>query len=1009
MKKHVKLLSVLGILSLILTGCKFVTNSSSDTSREDSSDSSSISMPDPSIDPSVPPSSSDEPSSSSEHQSSSSEQESSSSSSSSSKEPEKYTIIWQNYDGTVLETDENILEGTMPTYDGLTPVREEDAQYSYSWTGWSPEVEPAKASTIYTATFIEEIKKYTIVWKDEDGTVLETDIDVPHGTTPEFNKADPTKESTEQHTYSFDGWSPEVTTVTGDATYTATYKEELRKYTITWKNYDDTVLASEDVAYGEVPSYKGDTPAKPSTQKYQYAFDGWTPNVVAVTGEATYTATFTEEIRTYTITWVNYDGTVLEVDENVQYAAIPTYDGATPTKEGTRGINYVWKGWTPSIVPVYRDEVYTAKYNEQAFFSFDLIDYELEDGYELSDLKGAPWINLNYAGEINKIKQPSLKDDFYSAVNYQPMKDGEKGPFEIGDQHIKEALSKVYDQPDSTRNGYFLNAFLSKMVSGSADEVGSYFRNLDVENYMTSKDSFNSLSSYVELIKDNDGYEVQFNDGYIDEKYETYGMNGLIFYSYFNNYSHLDSPVNNIINTLFGAFGMSLTAQEKNNIFTLERNLAFTVYNDYDTSSRGYTTYTVNSLPWPELKSALLDAGLSTSSPVKIRDYFINALTYLYGTYFASYSSLMKKALAIRVGFDYRYLLGLSNYRTINSAMNSTQIMPYERGYDQLDDENLVRYLAHYVITGVVEQCYLELEGDPARKEVISNLIENILDGYENILSNSDWLSQTTREGVVNKLQNMRYESCYADSYMNLPQIDTTNLNSASLFDLYQRYSSTLHDQTVSAPYVTALDYTWRTNESYTANANYHVYRNRFVILNGITPGFTSNITEELFGLMGFVVGHEITHAFDSTGSQYDEYGENHDLFTSSDRSKFDNKVKKMSNFYNNIYLYPGQTVDGNNVNTEATADMGGIKVMLELAKNIPDFNYDAFFRAAARAWLRKPISAARISDYLTDVHPFAYLRVNVTLAQFDEFVNTYDIGPGDGMYIPEDQRVKIW
>ena len=88
---------------------------------------------------------------------------------------------------------------------------------------------------------------------------------------------------------------------------------------------------------------------------------------------------------------------------------------------------------------------------------------------------------------------------------------------------------------------------------------------------------------------------------------------------------------------------------------------------------------------------------------------------------------------------------------------------------------------------------------------------------------------------------------------------------------------------------------------------------------------------------------------------------------------------------------------------------MGGIRVMLKLAESIPDFNYDLFFRSAARAWCTQPYSAEAAQYRLSDAHPFAYLRVNVTLAQFDEFIETYDIGPGDGMYIPEDERVAIW
>ena len=116
-----------------------------------------------------------------------------------------------------------------------------------------------------------------------------------------------------------------------------------------------------------------------------------------------------------------------------------------------------------------------------------------------------------------------------------------------------------------------------------------------------------------------------------------------------------------------------------------------------------------------------------------------------------------------------------------------------------------------------------------------------------------------------------------------------------------------------------------------------------------------------------------------------------------------------MRDFYNKIKLTKTLKVNGSNVDGEATADMGGVKVTLMLAKKHENFNYDKYFRAYANLWLRAPISMDQVPGRAEDEHPFNYLRANVTLAQFDEFVETYNIQPGDGMYIPEDQRIKIW
>ena len=90
----------------------------------------------------------------------------------SSSQKQSFTIIWKNYDGSVLEIDENIEEGTIPTYDGSVPTRPEDGVYSYSWSGWTPEVVPATANQTYTAAYLyEKIKVEYVIDFDLNGGI----------------------------------------------------------------------------------------------------------------------------------------------------------------------------------------------------------------------------------------------------------------------------------------------------------------------------------------------------------------------------------------------------------------------------------------------------------------------------------------------------------------------------------------------------------------------------------------------------------------------------------------------------------------------------------------------------------------------------------------------------------------------------------------------------------------------------------------------------------------------
>lgn len=132
-----------------------------------------------------------------------------------------------------------------------------------------------------------------VTWEDYDGTVLETSV-FPIWSVPVYSWGTPTRASTAQYDYTFDDWNPQVDQVWNNTeTYVATYTQSVRNYTITWENYDWTVLDTDSVAYGDTPSYSWATPTKPSDAEYDYTFDGWDPQISAVTWDATYTATFT--------------------------------------------------------------------------------------------------------------------------------------------------------------------------------------------------------------------------------------------------------------------------------------------------------------------------------------------------------------------------------------------------------------------------------------------------------------------------------------------------------------------------------------------------------------------------------------------------------------------------------------------------------------------------------------------------------------------------------------------
>ena len=277
----------------------------------------------------------------------------------------------------------------------------------YTFDGWN--TDPDGNGTAYsdgaTINFAEDttlyaqwkINTYTVTWVDEDGTQLEVDENVVYGATPEYNGETPSKPGDAQYSYAFKRWTPEITSVSADITYKAVYEESVNQYTVTWKNWDGTELKNEQVAYGETPAYTGDAPTKQGNAEYTYSFSGWTPDITPVTGNVEYTAVFTDTINTYTVTWVNWDNTELEKDENVAYGTEPQYDGDIPSRDSDEQYSYTFKCWSPSVDTVTGDITYIAIFDQTT--NKYTITWKNWDGTELKNEQVAYGETPVYSGE----------------------------------------------------------------------------------------------------------------------------------------------------------------------------------------------------------------------------------------------------------------------------------------------------------------------------------------------------------------------------------------------------------------------------------------------------------------------------------------------------------------------------------------------------------------------------------------------------------------------------------
>lgn len=182
----------------------------------------------------------------------------------------------------------------------------------------------------------------------------------------------------------------------------------------------ENVLYEEAILVG-MPMPTIAAPSKAADAQYTYTFVGWdVPVADTVTEDITYTAVYTNAVNKYTVTWLNDDGTVLEVDEEVEYGTMPNYNSALPQKAGDNDFVYEFAGWTPYVEPVTGNVTYTARYTSTSVYEVKFfIDGELQKTeYVVEGEKVAPYVPVRAQYELSAWMEDYTEFSFDQPVWY---------------------------------------------------------------------------------------------------------------------------------------------------------------------------------------------------------------------------------------------------------------------------------------------------------------------------------------------------------------------------------------------------------------------------------------------------------------------------------------------------------------------------------------------------------------------------------------------------------------
>lgn len=326
----------------------------------------------------------------------------------------------------------------------------------------------------------------------------------------------------------------------------------------------------------------------------------------------------------------------------------------------------------------------------------------------------------------------------------------------------------------------------------------------------------------------------------------------------------------------------------------------------------------------------------------------------------------------------------------------------------QLAAQQVQALLADYL-----GRAYVTAHFSEKAKQDVEEMIGEFITIYKARIESLDWMSDSTKQKAIRKLDTMKIKVGYPDSWDTyLDQADIKSPSEGGSF-----FSNVIAIQKAATQKAIAgqnepVDKSAWAMQPFTVNACYSATSNDITFPAAIlqSPLYDVNASrEENLGGIGYIIAHEMTHAFDNNGAKFDENGNAANWWTEADYAAFQQKCAQVARWYDGQEACPGVACSGVLTISENVADLGAVRCVLAAAKELPNPNLDKLFRAIANTWAST--TSRQMREYLavTDVHAPDKLRCNRVLQTLDEFYTTYGIQPGDGMWTDPASRVTVW
>ena len=305
----------------------------------------------------------------------------------------------------------------------------------------------------------------------------------------------------------------------------------------------------------------------------------------------------------------------------------------------------------------------------------------------------------------------------------------------------------------------------------------------------------------------------------------------------------------------------------------------------------------------------------------------------------------------------------------------------------------------------------------PEAKKRMDELIDNLVTAYREHITKADWMTDATRSQALAKLDMIRRKIGYPLKPRGYAGVD---VDSGSYFDSTINITEFLNARNFRDIGKAPEPERWGTDAA-VLNAYYNPTYNDITFPAGILqpPFFDFKADDALnYGAIGVVIGHELTHGFDDSGSRYDGEGNLKMWWTADDRKKFEDKASCVTQQFSGYEVEPGLNINGELTLGENLADLGGMAIAYDAFQRSMEgkprpANIDGmtpeqrFFLGWARVWAEKDRPEYARLIVQSDPHSLAQFRVNGPLSNFPEFAKAYSCKVGDKMV--REKQCKVW